>query len=285
MSGIDKIAVVGVGIMGTGITQNLLESDYSVNLMDLEKDIVDRAVASITKKLSENVQKSKISEKDKTNMLTKLRIFTNLKEAVVGADYVIEAVAENMEVKKKVFKELDVYCDNDVILATNTSSLSITDIASITKRPQKVIGMHFSNPVAVMKGVEIIRGQGTSEETVEVCKAISKKMGKEVFIVKDYPGFAGNRLLSIFINEAFYVLWQGIASKEDIDNLCRTLLRHPMGPLELADFIGLDTLLALLEYLHKEIDEKYRPCPLLKQLVAAGHYGRKTKRGVYDYGG
>ena len=200
-----------------------------------------------------------------------------------AVDMVIEAVPEILKLKKEVFRQLDRICPKAAILATNTSSLSVTEIASATERPDKVVGMHFANPVPIMVGVEVIQGLETSETTVATVYSLAERLGKVCYKAKDFPGFVGNRMLMSMINEGFRVLWQGISSAEDIDRACKISFRHPMGPLELADFIGLDTVLFILEYLNKEIGERYRPCPLLKQLVLAGHLGVKTKKGVYDY--
>jgi 3-hydroxybutyryl-CoA dehydrogenase len=281
---VNKIGVIGAGIMGSGIAQVAAQAGYEVIMRDVEQKYIDRAFDTINKSLGMMREKGKISSDQMNQIVGRIKSTLDLKEAAKEAELVIEAVPEDMELKKQVFKDLDEYCPKEIVLATNTSSLGITSIASATKRPEKVIGMHFSNPVPVMMGVELIKGRDTSEETLEVAKEVCQKMGKEFFIAADFPGFAGNRMLPLFVNEAFYLLWENIASAEDIDKLCKVLLRHPMGPLELADFTGLETMLSVLEYLHKEIGEKYRPCPLLKQLVAAGHLGRKTGRGVYKYG-
>jgi 3-hydroxybutyryl-CoA dehydrogenase len=285
MSKVKNIAVIGAGLMGAGIAQVAAQAGYHVVLRDVSKECIDRGMNDIHKSLEIMKKDGKITGEDVEKVLGRIQTTIDLKQAAEKADLIIEAIPEDLELKKKLFKELEEFCSSHAIFATNTSSLSITAMASATNRPDKFVGMHFSSPVPVMKGIELIRGRDTSEETMETVKVVSQSMGKEFFLAADFPGFAGNRLLPLFINEAFYVVWQNISCPEDIDKACKLQLRHPMGPLELADFVGLDTLLSVLEYLHKEIDEKYRPCPLLKQLVAAGHLGRKTKRGVYDYSG
>jgi 3-hydroxybutyryl-CoA dehydrogenase len=283
MAKVEKICVIGAGLMGHGIVQVAAQAGYWVMMRDIEEEFLKRGLDSINNSLRLMKEKGKISAEEINNILARIKTTLSLEEAAKNSDLVIEAVPENMDLKKRLFEDLDRMCPPHTVLATNTSSLSVTAIASTTKRPDKIIGMHFASPVQVMMGVEIIKGRDTSEETLQIIKEVSKKMGKDFFIASDFPGFAANRLLPLFINEAFYLLWQSISSAEDIDKSCRMNLRHPMGPLELADFIGLDTILSILEYLHREIDDKYRPCPLLKQFVQAGHLGRKTGKGVYDY--
>ena len=280
---IKKVAVLGAGTMGNEIAQVSAQAGFQVMLVDLEERLLERGFESIRKSLGMMRDSGRITEEQADKVLARIRGSLDLKEAVSEADLVIEAIPEDLDLKRRVFKKLDELCPEHTILATNTSSISITAIASATKRPERVVGMHFAHPVPVMVGVELINGMDTSEETMEVARTVLKMMGKEYYVSKDSPGFIGNRALSLLINEAFNILWEGVGSAEDIDREFRLSLNHPMGPLELADFTGLDVLLMIFEYLHRELGERYRPSPLLRQLVAAGHYGRKTGRGVYKY--
>jgi len=283
MSEVEKISILGAGIMGSGIAQVASQSGYRVTMVDVEDRFLQRGFDSIMKSLSKMQTKGKITEDRVEKIRANIKGTTDFKHALEDADLVIEAVPEDLELKKQIFRDLDTTCSMHTILASNTSSLSITDLGAVTKRADKVIGMHFANPVPVMMGLEVILGADTSQDTLEVIRKVATKMGKDPHFCKDYPGFIGSRLLNAFLNEAFWELFEGIASAEDIDRHCKQQFRHPMGPLELADFIGLDTLLSICEYLHKELHERFRPCPLIKQLVAAGHYGRKAGKGVYDY--
>ncbi len=285
MSEIKKVAVLGAGIMGNGIAQVSAQAGFQVAMRDLEDQFIQRGFDSIEKSLGRMKKSGKISEDEAAEILGRIKGTTDLEEAVKDADLVIEAIHENLEQKQQLFREVDALCPEHTVLATNTSTIRITAIASATKRPDKVVGMHFSNPVPVMRGVELIRALQTSEATMETAKEVSKLMGKEYYISKDSPGFIGNRLFPLFINEAFNVLWEGVASAEDIDKGVKLGLNHPMGPLELADLVGLDQLVKGLEFLSEELGDKYRPSLMMKQLVAAGRYGRKTGRGVYDYTG
>lgn len=271
--------------MGSGIAQVAAQSGFSVSLVDIEDQVLKEGIEKIRESLRRFQQKGKMTETQAVETLARIRTSRSIEATMSAVDIVIEAVPEILKLKKEVFRQLDQICPKRAILATNTSSLSITEIASATKRPDKVVGMHFSNPVPVMVGVEVIQGLETSEETLADIYALTERLGKVGYKAKDFPGFVGNRMLMSMINEGFRVLWQGISSAEDIDRNCRLSFRHPMGPLELADFIGLDTVFHILEYLHNEIGERYRPCPLLKQLVTAGQLGVKTKKGVYDYTG
>lgn len=280
---VKKICVLGAGIMGSGIAQVAAQAGYQVVMMDTEQKFLDQGLASIRKSLGIMQSKGKISEDQSSAILARIDCILDLKQAVSGAGVVIEAIPEDIELKKDVFKKLDEICSKYTILASNTSSLSISTLGRATKRPEKVIGTHFANPAQVMVGVEVILGVDTSQETLQVIQEVARRMGKDPHFCKDYPGFIGSRLLFTFINEAFWELFEGIASAEHIDQHCKQQFRHPMGPLELADFIGLDSLASGGEYMHRELGERFRPCPLMKQLVMAGHLGRKTGHGVYKY--
>lgn len=281
---IKRIAVLGSGTMGNGIAQVYAQAGFPVAMTDTEDKFVQRGFETIKKSLGIMVKKRKITEEQADEVVNvRIKGTTDMKAAVTDADLVIEAIPEELVLKQSVFKELDEKCMPHTVLATNTSTISITAIASVTRRPQKVIGLHFAAPVPVMKGVEIVRGFDTSDETLEIAKKMVYAIGKEFYVGKDGPGFVGNRIFPMFLNEAFNLLWEEIATPEDIDKMATLSLGHPMGPLTLADMIGLDQLLKGLEYLHKELGEKYRPSPMLKKLVAAGYYGRKTGRGVYKY--
>jgi len=280
---IKEIGVLGAGIMGSGIAQVAAQSGFSVSMVDIEDDALKNGMEKIEGSLQRFKEKGKITQAEVNDTIARIRVSKDMAAGMGAVDIVIEAVPEILELKKQIFLHLDQVCPQKTILATNTSSLSVSEIASVTKRPDKVVGMHFSNPVPIMVGVEVIQGLETSQETLAGIYTLAEKLGKVCYKAKDFPGFVGNRMLMSMLNEAFRVLWQGISSAEDTDLNCRLSFRHPMGPLELADFIGLDTVLYILEYLHREIGERYRPCPLLKQLVTAGHLGVKTKKGVYDY--
>ncbi|MGP3666864.1 MAG: 3-hydroxyacyl-CoA dehydrogenase family protein [Candidatus Bathyarchaeota archaeon] len=279
-----KICVVGAGVMGSGIAQICAQAGFEVNLYDIKQEFVEKGLNNIKGNLKRSVEKGRISQEEADKILGKIVTTINLKEVVKDVDFVIEAAPENMEVKRQVFKDLDNFSPKHAILASNTSSLSITEIASVTSRPDKVVGMHFFNPAPIMKLVEVVKGQLTSEETVTIVKDLAKKLGKTPVECKDSPGFIANRICIPMINEAIIVLQEGVASKEDIDLAVKLGYNHPMGPLELADLIGLDTLLAIMETYYKEFnDPKYKPALLLKQMVRAGLLGRKTGKGFYQY--
>ncbi|RFU70857.1 3-hydroxybutyryl-CoA dehydrogenase [Peribacillus saganii] len=280
---IKKVMVIGAGQMGSGIAQVCAMSGYNVVLHDLKQEFVDRGMGIINKNLSRQVEKEKMSEDNKNSILGRINPSTELNNAA-DADLVIEAAVENMEIKTKLFAQLDEIAPEHAILASNTSSLPITEIAAATKRPEKVIGMHFMNPVPVMKLVEIIRGLATANEVYTAIEDMSKSLNKVPVEVNDFPGFVSNRILMPMINEAVYTLYEGVASKEAIDEVMKLGMNHPMGPLTLADFIGLDTCLYIMETLHEGFgDDKYRPCPLLRKYVKAGWLGKKSGRGFYEY--
>jgi len=278
------VTVVGAGTMGNGIAHVFAQFGREVTLVDVAQEQLDRALKTIEKNLERQVSKGTIPADVKAATLARIRAARDL-DAARGSDLVVEAIVENTQAKRDVFAKLDTICPPHAILASNTSSISITAIAAATKRPEKVIGMHFMNPVPVMKLVEVVRGQATSAETAAVVKAESEALGKTVVVAEDYPGFVSNRVLLPMINEAVYALMEGVSDRDGIDTVMKLGMNHPMGPLQLADFIGLDVCLHIMEVLHEGLgDTKYRPCPLLKRMVAAGHLGRKSGRGFYEYG-
>ena len=279
-----NIAVIGAGTMGNGIAHVFAQFGYRVNLIDVSQASLDKALATIGKNLDRQLAKEAITESEKHNTLSNLTSFTSLVEGVKGVDLVVEAATENIDLKLQIFKELDAATSENVILATNTSSISITKIAAVTNRPDKVIGMHFMNPVPVMKLIEIIRGYSTSDEVTNLIMDISKKLDKVPVEVNDYPGFVANRILMPMINEAIYTLYEGVAGVEEIDTVMKLGMAHPMGPLQLADFIGLDVCLAILHVLHEGFgNPKYAPCPLLVNMVTAGKKGIKSGEGFYTW--
>lgn len=279
-----KVAVIGAGTMGNGIAHTFAQFGYQVALIDISQDSLDKAINTITKNLDRLVSKERLSEAGKAETLNNLMTFTKLEEGIKGVDLVVEAATENIDIKLSIFKQLDEICEPHVILASNTSSISITKIGSVTKRPDKVIGMHFMNPVPIMKLVEIIRGYATSDEVCNTIMEASIKLGKTPTEVNDYPGFIANRILMPMINEAIYSLYEGVAGVEEIDTVMKLGMAHPMGPLQLADFIGLDVCLSIMNVLYSGFgNPKYAPCPLLVNMVTAKKLGVKSGEGFYDY--
>ena len=279
-----NITVIGAGTMGNGIAHTFAQKDFNVNLVDISADALERAIATISKNLDRMVKKERITETNKENTLANITAYTNIQEGVKGVDLVVEAATENIDLKLKIFKQLDEICDANTLLATNTSSISITKIAAVTSRPTQVIGMHFMNPVPVMKLVEVIRGYATSDEVTERIMEMSRTLGKSPVEVNDYPGFVANRILMPMINESIETLFQGVAGVEEIDTVMMLGMAHPMGPLHLADFIGLDVCLSILEVMHKGFgNPKYAPNPLLVNMVTAGKLGVKSGEGFYNY--
>ncbi|MEZ4817007.1 MAG: 3-hydroxybutyryl-CoA dehydrogenase [Flavobacteriaceae bacterium] len=279
-----NVAVIGAGTMGNGIAHTFAQYDYKVQLIDISQASLDNGMATITKNLERMVAKETISEAEKQKTLKNITTFTNLEEGVEYASLVIEAATENVDLKLKIFKDLDKFCPDDTILATNTSSISITQIAAVTSRPEMVIGMHFMNPVPIMKLVEIIKGYNTSATTYKTVEEISKKLNKVPVEVNDYPGFVANRILMPMINEAIETLYNGVAGVQEIDTVMKLGMAHPMGPLQLADFIGLDVCLSILKVMYDGFkNPKYAPCPLLVNMVMAGKLGVKSNEGFYDY--
>jgi len=281
---IKNIAVIGSGTMGNGIAHVFAQFGYKVSLIDVNAQALEKALATINKNIDRQIAKGSLTEADKTAALANIKTFTKIEEGVKQTDLVIEAATENVQIKLEIFKQLDAVCDANTILASNTSSISITKIASVTKRADKVIGMHFMNPVPVMKLVEVIRGYSTSDEVTALVMDMSKKLGKVPVEVNDYPGFVANRILMPMINEAIYTLYENVAGVTEIDTVMKLGMAHPMGPLQLADFIGLDVCLNILNVLYEGFgNPKYAPCPLLINMVTAGSLGAKSGKGFYEY--
>ncbi len=281
---IKNVTVIGAGTMGNGIAHVFAQNGFKVTMVDVSEQALKKGMETITRNLDRMVQKETITSEDSKSTLKNIATNTNLKEGVAQSDLVVEAATENLELKLQIFKDLDAHCPSQTILATNTSSISITQIAAVTKRPEKVIGMHFMNPVPIMKLVEIIRGYSTSVSVTEEIMALSAKLGKTPTEVNDYPGFVANRILMPMINEAIETLYNGVAGVTEIDTVMKLGMAHPMGPLQLADFIGLDVCLSILNVLYDGFkNPKYAPCPLLVNMVMAGKLGIKSGEGFYDY--
>ncbi|SHG25121.1 3-hydroxyacyl-CoA dehydrogenase family protein [Flagellimonas flava] len=280
----NTIAVIGAGTMGNGIAHVFAQKGFKVNLIDIAPASLDKGIATIGKNLDRMIAKEIIAEQDKQNTLGNITGFTDLVKGVANTGLVVEAATENLDIKLGIFKKLDEVCDDETILATNTSSISITQIAAVTNRPEKVIGMHFMNPVPIMRLVEIIRGYSTSDEVTQTIMELSKQLGKTPTEVNDYPGFVANRILMPMINEAIETLYNGVAGVQEIDTVMKLGMAHPMGPLQLADFIGLDVCLSILNVMYNGFkNPKYAPCPLLVNMVMAGKLGIKSGEGFYDY--
>ncbi len=279
-----NVAVIGAGAMGNGIAHTFAQFDYKVQLIDISAQALKKGISTISKNLDRMVAKEKISEEDKRRTLNNITTYTNLEEGVEYASLVVEAATENLELKLKIFRDLEKFCPDDTILASNTSSISITQIASVTSRPEMVVGMHFMNPVPVMKLVEVIKGYNTSQETFDMVQKISEKLNKIPVAVNDYPGFVANRILMPMLNEAIESFYNGVAGVKEIDTVMKLGMAHPMGPLQLADFIGLDVCLSILNVMYDGFkNPKYAPCPLLVNMVTAGKLGVKSGEGFYDY--
>lgn len=283
MKKIETIAVIGAGIMGRGIAHVAALGGYHTVLQDISNEVLAAAMTTVETNLRKSVDRKLLAQAHAERALSGLTTEVDFAQAVSGADLVIEAVPERIELKTEVFAKLDEFCGEQTIFATNTSSLSVTEIAAVVSRPQNVVGMHFFNPVHKMKLVEIVRGLESSETTIQCTREVAQKMGKETVTIKESPGFITSRINAMIGNEAFYMLQEGIATAEEIDKALKLGLNHPMGPFEMVDLVGLDTRLSILRFLHKTLGEKYRPCPLMEQYVKAGRLGRKTGKGVFDY--